>query len=81
MSDGFSFGGKEPTPSSATALTLAAALLNLLDARDALEKAREQVPDYTGQWDGKDYYADELERYYRAADDYERAIQASMETK
>lgn len=65
---GFGYDGAEPVPARPEALAYAQALTEFMEANQELEKARESVPDYTGQWSSKDYYANELERYYRAAD-------------
>jgi hypothetical protein len=64
----FGFGGKTPVPARPEALAFAEAMAELIEARAKLSAAQEKVPNYTGQWDHKDYYAEELERYYRAAD-------------
>lgn len=70
MSDtyGFGYDGKEPVPARPSSLAYAHALTEFIEADRALEVARGKVPSYTGQWSSKDYYANELERYYRAAD-------------
>lgn len=56
------------TPARPEAAALGAALTAFLAADKALDKAMESVPSYTGQWDSKDYYADEQETYNRACD-------------
>jgi hypothetical protein len=45
-------------------------LAALLTARDTLQREKDAVPAYTGQWEDSDYYADEQEAYNRAVDAY-----------
>lgn len=70
------------TPARPEALTLAVALLTLTKAEAALGKAKREVPDYTGQWSDRDYYAEEQEDYNRAVDAYADAdaVQAITQT-
>ncbi len=49
------------------------AVLALLKARDALDEAQENVPDYTGQYSREHYYADEQEAYDAAVIEYGKA--------
>lgn len=72
----YGFGGAEPTPARPAAADLASSLLRLQAADKALKYTKERVPDYTGQWDASDYYAEEQEEYNRACDAYADAIQA-----
>jgi len=70
----FGFDGKQPEPCSNRALELADAICEVSLAKKALEKAMGRVPNYTAQWDPEDYYADEQERYFRAAEILERMV-------
>lgn len=74
---GFNFGSGEPSPSNTGHENLAGCLFRLLDARNQLEEAMKKVPGYTGQWDNKDYYADEQETYNRAVDAFGEAVKAT----
>jgi hypothetical protein len=80
LSEKFGFGGKEPTPARPEALKLADAIFDLFQAKVSLDKAKAAVPGYTGQWDSKDYYAEEQETYNRAADAMADAM-ADLTTK
>ena len=62
------------TPARPEAAALGAALTAFLAAEKALEQAMDAVPSYTGQWDSKDYYAEEQELYNRACDELADAI-------
>lgn len=55
-------------PADPKAEGLAKAILALMDAEKSLQDAKSKVPRYTGQWDSKDYYAEEQEAWNRAAD-------------
>lgn len=70
----FGFDGKEPTPCSSRANDLAQAFLALIEAKARLDAAEKSAPNYTAQWSRKDFFANELEAYYRAADDLEAVI-------
>jgi hypothetical protein len=70
----FGFGGEEPRPCSPRAYALAAAVLNVTFADAELRAAKAKVPDYTGQWLDSDYYADQTDAYYRAAEALEQAL-------
>jgi hypothetical protein len=59
---------KNPIPARPAAEALSQALGDLLEARSALEKARAEVPRYTGDKSREDYYAFEQEQANRAAD-------------
>lgn len=74
MASGFGMDGLTPTPCSDRAINIAVALTELNIATATLTAAKRDVPDYTGQWDDQDYYANELEEFYRAADRYEAAV-------
>ena len=49
------------TPIRPEVTTLAQAIIALVTAEADLARAKAQVPDYTGQYDREDYYAQELE--------------------
>lgn len=70
----FGFGGEEPRPCSPRAYALAAAVLNVTFADAELRAAKAKVPSYTGQWLDSDYYADQTDAYYRAAEALEQAL-------
>ena len=72
----FGFGGKTPKPCSKRAMNLAMAMTKFLAADAALLAAVKNAPDYTGQWDRKDYYAMEQEAWFRACEALERAVLA-----
>lgn len=74
MAEGFGFGGKVPVLCSEHALDLAYAMAKLSDTSHALADAKKNVPDYMGQWSDEDYYANELEDYCRAAEEFERLV-------
>lgn len=65
----FGFDGATPTPPNLHASLFAQKISAMLSAENRLEVAYSRVPDYTGQWDAKDYYAQEQEDYNRACDD------------
>ena len=48
----------------------ASAVLALIDARKALDRATDSVPSYTGQWSDEDYYEDEQKAYDAAVVEY-----------
>ena len=68
MISGFNFGENTPVPCSDARAKYARAVIDMVQSNDALEQAKANVPDYTGQWSDSDYYGDELEAWYRAAD-------------
>jgi protein-tyrosine-phosphatase len=72
----FGYGEQEPTPARPEAAVLGAALTAFLAADRDLTVAKGKVPNYTGQWSSKDYYAQEQEDYNRAADALEDALTA-----
>lgn len=51
----------------------AEAVLALIDAKAELDRAKQNVPDYTGQWSDEDYYEDEQKAYDAAVAEYEAA--------
>lgn len=53
-------------PAAEVVLPLLDALQDLRHARKALRKAKDAVPNYTGQWRDEDYYAEAEESYNRA---------------
>lgn len=53
-------------PAAKVVLPLLDALKDLRRADKALRKAKDAVPNYTGQWRDEDYYADDEEAYNRA---------------
>lgn len=55
-------------PDALVVVPLIDALKDLRKADKALRKAKEAVPNYTGQWSDKDYYADAEEAYNRAVE-------------
>lgn len=55
------------TPIRPEAAELASLFDSLVEAKAELDKARESVPSYTGQWSDEDYYAEELSAYNEAA--------------
>lgn len=55
-------------PADPKAEALANAIIALMEAEKALQEAQSKVPNYTAQWDRKDYYAEEQEAWNRAAD-------------
>ncbi len=71
---GFGFGGNSPMRPSERALDIADAIFKLVEARIDLEKAKADVPSYTGQWKEADYFANEQEIYYRAAESLEKVL-------
>jgi hypothetical protein len=75
---GFGFGGETPRLPSARSLAMADAILHLIRTSTALDEAKAKVPSYTGQWDNKDYYANELEDYYRACEALEQNMAPNL---
>jgi predicted RNA-binding protein with EMAP domain len=73
-SNSLNFGQGDPTPCDPVNLKLAEAVERLLETKAELQKARDNVPNYTGQWDPIDYYADAQEDYNRAVDNYAEAV-------
>jgi hypothetical protein len=57
---------KPVNPAALSVLPLLEALSDLRLAEKALEKAKDKVPNYTGQWSDADYYAQEQHEYNRA---------------
>ena len=55
-------------PADPKAELLANAIIALIEAEKALQEAKSRVPRYTGQWDSRDYYAEEQEAWNRAVD-------------
>lgn len=55
-------------PAALVAVPLMDALKDLRKADKALRKAKEAVPNYTGQWRDEDYYAEAEEAYNRAVE-------------
>ena len=55
------------TPIRPEVTTLAQAIIALVTAEADLARAKAQVPDYTGQYDPEDYYAQEQEDWNQAA--------------
>lgn len=53
----------------------------LVASRDTLVREKEAVPDYTGQWADKDYYADEQEDFNRAVDAFGEAVRTASSIK
>lgn len=70
----FGFGGPKPFKASNRALEVADAILMLVEAKAALEKAVAEVPDYTGQWQAADHYANEDHAYNVAAANVARLL-------
>jgi hypothetical protein len=68
MTYGYGFDGKAPEPCTGEAGALGVAVCNVVEACRALAEAKVAVPKYTAQWSDKDYYANELEDYYRACE-------------
>ena len=62
------------TPIRPEVATLAQAVIALVAAESDLARARAQVPDYTAQYDPKDYYAQEQEDWNQAAQGLYTAI-------
>jgi hypothetical protein len=58
-------------------MLIANAVSVLNDAERRLEKAKDSIPSYTGQWEDIDYYAGAQEDYNRAAEAYEDAVRAA----
>jgi hypothetical protein len=77
----FGFGDAKPTPCSGRAASIASAVIEVVKTKKALDKAMRKVPNYTAQWSDEDYYADELEAYYRAADKLEEELNEIIEEK
>ncbi|MBY3155374.1 hypothetical protein HFO56_23910 [Rhizobium laguerreae] len=75
-SEGLNFGGGKPKSPEPVNLSHAHALFRLLETRAALEAKIASVPDYTGQWDRKDYFADEQEDFNRAVDVFAETTKA-----
>jgi hypothetical protein len=67
--EGFGYDGKEPVPCSDLAKKHALAVISMVHTDARLEQAIRAVPNYTGQWQPKDYYANAQEEWYRAADE------------
>ena len=55
-------------PADLKSKALANAIIALMEAEKALQEAKSKVPNYTAQWNTKDYYAEEQESWNRAAD-------------
>lgn len=51
----------------------------MVAADAALKEARANVPSYTAQWDYKDYFAEEQEKWNRAAEELLVAIKYGVE--
>ena len=73
---GYGFQGATPTPCAPESDTLAEALGGLIETRRLLAAKRVAIPGFTGQWSEEDYYANELEAYYRAADFFAAAVRS-----
>jgi hypothetical protein len=73
----FGFGRLKPKPSNQRALDIANAVIELVEAHQELNKARDSVPDYTAQWSNEDYYGSEQEAFYRAATKLQEVIDAT----
>ena len=61
-----------------TALALREAFEDLQAARQAYEKAYENIPNYTGQWNNSDYVRDEEQTMIAASHAFEDALVASV---
>lgn len=61
------FDGPKAEPANPAADKFAAALLELIAHEETLKCAKFSVPNYTGQWDGTDYYAEEQHQRNMAA--------------
>jgi hypothetical protein len=55
-------------PANLNAKEFAESILELIRCENCLQTAKSNVPDYTAQWDVKDFYAEEQEQWNRAAD-------------
>lgn len=56
------------------AVALAGAMVALNDAAERLERARNEAPDYTGQYSREYFYRSEQDQYYRAAEVFADAV-------
>ena len=74
MPNRFGFDGQKPSPCSERAIDLAHAVIDVVNTKAALEEAKIKVPGYTAQWSHEDYYAEELEQFYRAAERLESLL-------
>lgn len=70
----FGFGEEEPRPCSPEREAFGKAIFGLMKAKDRLDRAKKDGPDYTGQWDSSDYYAEQKEDWYRACDQVSEAV-------
>lgn len=61
-----------------TALALREAFEDVQTARQAYDKAREEIPSYTGQWGDADYVRDEEQTLIAASHAFEDAVVASV---
>ncbi len=73
---GFGFGDATPSPCSEDRARYARAIIDMINADAELDTAKARLPSYTGQWDSHDYYANEQEQWYRAADELAEAASA-----
>lgn len=71
------FTGERAPETNFRAERLWIALRDTMHAEVALEKAKERVPDYTGQWEPADYYTSQQDAYNRAKENFYRVV---MET-
>jgi hypothetical protein len=67
-------GAKDVVPAKEGATDIAYAILELIRTDKALDKAKDKVPSYTGQYDPPDYYAREQEEFNRACDEFLEAL-------
>ena len=66
----------EPSPIDQESEYLADALFELIEAKEKLNKAIKNVPEYTGQYSESDFYSAEQDTYNKAAIRYKKAIMA-----
>lgn len=66
----------EPSPIDKESEDLAHALFELMDAKEKLNKAIKNVPEYTGQYSEADFYSAEQDAYNKAAIQYKKAVMA-----
>lgn len=71
-------GDEPPRPAAPEALRLAEAMVELDRAAEALEKAKRNVPNYTGQYSSEFFYRHEEDAYNRAAEAFADAVVAGV---
>lgn len=68
------FTDKRAVPCSDRALSIADAIIKVLETKKKLKKAIKDIPDYTGHLVDEQFYQDEQQDYYDACSELENAL-------